>query len=65
MNSLPRPSGRRSAVTPPWLTTPLRMPNMPVISAVRLGRQGTSDAYTFSNRTPLAARASMFGVVSR
>ena len=50
---------------PPWLATPLRIPNMPVMSAVRLGRHGTSDAYTLANRTPSAASASMFGVVLR
>lgn len=44
MNSRPAPSERRSAASPPWLTTPLRMPNMPVMRAVRLGRHGTSDA---------------------
>jgi len=43
----------------------LRIPNAPVLNAVRLGRHGTSDAYTFVNRTPSRARASMFGVVAR
>lgn len=38
------PSGRRSAVLPPWDTTPERVPKVPVISAVRLGRHGTSEA---------------------
>ncbi len=59
------PSTRRSAATPPWLTTPLRVPNVPVASAVRLGRHGTSDAWTDSKRIPSAARASMLGLVSR
>ena len=27
--------------------TPFRIPNIPVINAVLLGRHGTSDAYTF------------------
>ena len=57
--------GAKLAATPPWFTTPLRIPNMPEISAVRLGRQGTSDAYTLAKRTPLAAIASMLGVVLR
>ena len=65
MNSRPGPSGRRSAARPPWLTTPLRIPSIPVISAVRLGRHGTSEEYTLVKCTPSAARASIVGVVSR
>jgi hypothetical protein len=47
------PTGRRSAAAPPWFTTPLRFPTLLVLSAVRLGKHGTSDAYTLANRTPL------------
>src|SRR5688572_20436829 len=65
MKSRSAPVGRRSAANPPWLTTPLAIPNRPVLNAVRLGRHGTSEANTFAKRTAVRASSSMFGVVAR
>ncbi len=64
-NPRARPSGKGSVATPPWLTTPVRIPNRPLDSAVRDGRHGVSDAWTLAKRSPRPARASMTGLVGR
>jgi len=41
------------------------MPNRPLKSAARLGRQGASDVWQLANRRDSAASLSMLGDVSR
>ena len=38
-----QPVSRRSAAVPPWPTAPLWMPNIPLTSEAREGRQGASE----------------------